>query len=137
MSDNIFDPFRFERTEIQSSADQAMLDRLAARIDEFKDLATIKDWDSVHKDREICLRLQQAHDIMHGYYYPPEFLKQHRCCPCEMEGLCAIKHIVNGDKFNAEFGRQVLQYLDIQLESPEKIKENIETDYPDHGIELL
>lgn len=119
---NIFDPYRFDRVEIISSEDQIMLDRLSARIDEFKDLATIEDWESIHKDREICLRLQQAHNIMHDYYYPPEFLRQHRCCPCEIEGLCAIKYIVKGDAFSSEFGRQVLQYLDIQFDSPENAK---------------
>lgn len=94
MRDDIFDPFRFQRVEIQSQADQIMLDRLAVRIDEFKDLAEIPDWKSVQNNPDVWLRLQEAHNIMHGYYYPPEFLKKHRCKPCEMEGLCAIKTIV-------------------------------------------
>lgn len=90
----IFDPFRFDRVEIQSAADQKMLDRLALHIEEFKDLAEIPDWKQIKDQPEIYERLQEVHNIMHDYYYPKEFLRQYRCRPCEMEGLCAIKHLV-------------------------------------------
>lgn len=124
----IFDPFRFDRVEIQSAEDQIMLDRLSARINEFKDLAETKDWESIKNNRDVCLRLQQAHNIMHDYYYPPEFLKQHRCCPCEMEGLCAIKTIVNGSEFRKEHSKEVWRYFGWKLDS-EKIRKNIENKF--------
>lgn len=94
IDDRIFDPFRFNRVEIQESSDQIMLDRLSLRIEEFKDLAEIKDWKQIKNQPEVYERLQEAHNIMHDRYYPKEFLRQHRCCPCEMEGLCAIKYLV-------------------------------------------
>lgn len=91
----IFDPYRFDRVEVQASEDQVMLDRLAKRIEEYQDLAEIGDWESIMKDRGVCRRLQDAHDIMHNTKMP-EF---YRCCPCEMEALCAIKHLVKGSSF--------------------------------------
>lgn len=95
MLDNrVFDPFLFNRVEIQESGDQIMLDRLALHIEEFKDLAKIEDWKSISNDPAVYTRLQKAHNIMHDYYYPDLFLKQYRCRPCEMEGLCAIKHLI-------------------------------------------
>ncbi|MBK7360654.1 MAG: hypothetical protein WAT16_05030 [Saprospiraceae bacterium] len=90
----MFDPFRFDKTEIQSESDKVMIDRLVGRIEEFKDLGKM-NWESIKNNRAICSRLQEAHNIMHDYYYPPEFLAIHRCKPCEMEALCAIKYIIN------------------------------------------
>ena len=50
MNKNIFDPFRFDRVEIQSDQDQIMLNRLTAKIQEFKDLAVIDKWEDVKND---------------------------------------------------------------------------------------
>lgn len=130
MNKNIFDPFRFDRVEIQSDQDQIMLNRLTAKIQEFKDLAVIDKWEDVKNDRSICLRLQEAHNIMRDCYYPPEFMRKHRCCPCEMEGLCAIKHIVNGEDFTTNFSSQIMDYLGIKLDDPETIRKNIEDAFP-------
>ena len=81
----------------QAKIDQAYslyVTRLTEKISEFEDLASIENWKSIQDDKAITERLQLAWGIMHETIR----LKRHRCKPCEMEALCAIKEIVNSDK---------------------------------------
>lgn len=88
-------------------------------------MAYIERWESVKNDPSICKRLQKAHDVMHDYHFPEEVLKHYRCIPCEIEGLCGIRNIVLGTDNDVEYGKQMLEYLDIKLD-PKTIKKNIE-----------
>lgn len=74
----------FEKDTLQKE-----LNRLAPYIDDFKYLSTINSWQDIKEDKSVCQKLQEAYDIMKATIYP----RNHRCVPCEMTGLCAIKYL--------------------------------------------
>lgn len=101
--------------EVNDQKENELLDRLRPHIDQFKDLADIKDYYAIRKDRAITDRLQEAYNIMYQLCYP----KNLRCTPCEIEGLCAIRSIM---------GKPFVQDTLVKIDA-KKARRNIEKYY--------
>lgn len=76
---------------------KAAYDNLRVHIDEFKNLAKIKNWKTISDNVIVYTKLQEAYDIMLG----KETKTSHafRCRPCERMALACIKDLVGDDNY--------------------------------------